>query len=84
MELGAKGDVYVADTELGCIKEFDKRGTYVSSFGSVGYGPGQFRHPFGLLPDGRGNLYVCDRGNSRIYNLVIDRVFPSRGALAGR
>ena len=71
----ASGDIYVADTELGCIKKFDRRGTYLGSFGSVGYGPGQFRYPCGLLLDARGNLYVCDRGNSRIYKLVIERVF---------
>jgi len=77
----ALGGIYVADTELGCIKKFDKRGTYLGSFGSVGYGPGQFRYPCGLLLDGKGNLYVCDRGNSRIYKLVIERVFPIRGAV---
>jgi len=72
----ASGDVYVADTRLHCIKRFDKRGRFRGSFGSPGYGPGQFRCPRGLLLDGKGHLYLCDQRNSRIYRLNLADAFP--------
>lgn len=45
---------------------FDPEGRFVRSFGSRGFGRGQFNNPHGLgvLSDGR--LLVCDRDNARI------------------
>jgi RHS repeat-associated protein len=39
---------------------------YVSQFGSVGAGNGQFREPVGVAVDAKGNLWVLDSGNSRV------------------
>jgi DNA-binding beta-propeller fold protein YncE len=39
--------------------------TYVTSFGSLGSGPGQFKDPFGVAVTG-GLVYVADEANNRI------------------
>jgi tripartite motif-containing protein 71 len=39
---------------------------YISSFGSEGSEPGQFRHPRGLTTDTEGFILVADSGNNRV------------------
>ena len=73
----SNGDVYVADSKLNCVKKFDRSGGYQGRFGTPGYGPGQFRGPCGLLLDGKGHLYACDRWNSRVYRLKLDTAFAA-------
>jgi sugar lactone lactonase YvrE len=48
------------------ISRFTREGKYISSFGKLGSGPGEFRTPHGLAYDGKGRLFVADRGNVRI------------------
>jgi len=48
------------------VQEFDPSGVYVTKFGSVGSGNGQFSGPTGLAVDGFGNILVVDTGNKRI------------------
>ena len=46
---------------------FHATGTYVGTIGRKGYGAGELEKPTGLAIDKRNNnLYVCDRGNSRV------------------
>ena len=40
--------------------------SYVSSFGSLGTGTGQFNHPTGIAIDAKGNLWVVDTNNRRL------------------
>jgi sugar lactone lactonase YvrE len=51
---------------IGRISKFSPDGKFVSSFGSFGYGPSQFRGPHSLAMDSKGRLFVADRGNRRI------------------
>jgi sugar lactone lactonase YvrE len=51
---------------IGRISKFSADGKFVSSFGSFGYGPSQFRGPHSLAIDSKGRLFVADRGNRRI------------------
>ena len=48
------------------ISRFTKDGKFISSFGKLGSGPGEFRTPHSLAFDSRGRLFVADRGNVRI------------------
>ncbi len=51
---------------IGRISKFSPDGKFVKSWGSWGYGTGQFRGPHSLAMDSKGRLFVADRGNRRI------------------
>ena len=51
---------------IGRISKFGADGKFIKTFGSYGYGPGQFRGPHALALDSRGRLFVADRGNRRL------------------
>ena len=48
------------------VAKFDKDGNWVKSWGEPGDQPGQFHTPHSIAADAAGNIYVADRGNSRI------------------
>lgn len=48
------------------VQIFRSDGTYVSTFGSFGTGPGQFQRPSGIVwRDGK--LYIVDAFNNRVH-----------------
>ena len=51
---------------IGRISKFAPDGTFLKSWGSWGYGDGQFRAPHSFAMDSQGRLFVADRGNRRI------------------
>jgi sugar lactone lactonase YvrE len=75
--IAPNGDILVAEGHAGQnanappntvarISRFTKDGTFISSFGKLGTGPGEFRTPHALAFDSRGRLFVADRGNVRL------------------
>ncbi len=68
----SNGDVYIADGYGNHrIVVFDKNGTYLRQWGSVGTGPGLFQpsgggHPHCVVLGADGLVYACDRGSDRI------------------
>ena len=60
------GLVYVTDASNHRIAVFKTDGTFVRNMGGVGPGLGQFRWPYGLAQDRKGNLVVCEFGNNRV------------------
>lgn len=60
------GDVFVADRNNHRIQKFDFLGNYLSMWGSLGSGDGQFNNPSGIAVDSSGNVYVSDTYNHRI------------------
>jgi DNA-binding beta-propeller fold protein YncE len=66
------GHIYVADTGNNRIQELRSDGAFISRFGhnggdgSPGAAPGDFRTPYGVASDCRGDVYVSDEGNNRI------------------
>ena len=58
--------VYVSEGSNHRVSVFTSEGVFVSSFGSRGEGPGQFRFPRGVAVDYSGVVYVCDRDNNRV------------------
>ncbi len=53
-------------TAVGRISKWAPDGTLIKTFGSWGYGDGQFRGAHSLAMDSQGRLFVADRGNRRI------------------
>ena len=61
------GAVYVADGYgNSSVHRFSAEGDYISSFGSPGSGPGQFRVPHSIRVSNDGRVYVADRENHRV------------------
>lgn len=58
--------VYVTEYDAHCVSIFTKEGKYVTSFGEMGSSRGQFDHPYGIVQDFNGFLYVSDRVNDRL------------------
>jgi hypothetical protein len=52
------------------VVKYDKNGRFIKSVGTRGSGPLQFSTPHAMAVDAKGNVYVADRGNSRI--VVLD------------
>ena len=68
------GEIYVSDGYgNSSVHRFSADGSYISSFGSPGSGPGQFRVPHSLRVSRDGRVFVCDRENHRV------QVFTSEG-----
>jgi DNA-binding beta-propeller fold protein YncE len=55
-------------TSYGSDRTFTTTGvpSYLSSFGSIGTGNGQFKNPQAMVADSAGNVYVVDRNNNRV------------------
>ena len=61
------GELYVADGYgNSSVHRFNSAGDYISSFGSPGSGPGQFRVPHSIRVSNDGRVYVADRENHRV------------------
>lgn len=68
------GELYVADGYgNSSVHRFSASGDYISSFGSPGSGPGQFRVPHSVRVSLDGRVYVADRENNRV------QVFTAEG-----
>jgi DNA-binding beta-propeller fold protein YncE len=66
-----QGNIFVTDgyTDSRVVK-YDRNGRFIKSVGTRGNGVNQFSTPHGVSADAQGNVYVADRGNSRI--VVLD------------
>ncbi|HEY4380612.1 MAG TPA: peptidyl-alpha-hydroxyglycine alpha-amidating lyase family protein [Acidobacteriaceae bacterium] len=82
--VGNGGDIFVSDGHKGTsqsvarIAKFSKNGTFLTSWGSKGSGPGELDDPHSITIDSKGRLLVADRGNLRI------DIFDQNGALLGQ
>lgn len=65
--------IYVSDTNNKRIQVFDLQGKPLFMFGEEGKKPGQFRFPYGIAGDSKGNVYVAD-----LYNGCIS-IFDAKG-----
>jgi DNA-binding beta-propeller fold protein YncE len=70
--VGADGNVFVTDTGNKRVVVFTADGAPVTSFGSLGFAPGQFDEPVGLALDDQGRLFVADTWNQRIQVLTTE------------
>ena len=60
------GRIFICDTLNHRVQVFDKAGKWIYSFGSKGNGPGQFTGPEAMTITNDGNIYIVDKGNSRV------------------
>ena len=69
------GDVYVLDSSLCLVKQFDVDGELVNEFGEEGEGPASLRMPSSIAigPDGR--LWIYELGNRRFSVFAPDGEF---------
>jgi glucose/arabinose dehydrogenase len=51
---------------IGRISKFSPDGKFITSWGTWGYKPGEFRGPHAFAMDSKGRLFIADRGNRRI------------------
>ena len=81
------GNVFVADAGnffAGAgntrIDKFDNAGVFLTSWSTLGSGPGQFHLPLGVAVDGSGNVFIADAssdgsGTNRIQKFDVNGVF---------
>ncbi|HEY4211116.1 MAG TPA: peptidyl-alpha-hydroxyglycine alpha-amidating lyase family protein [Steroidobacteraceae bacterium] len=63
----SRGNIFVADGSGNArIVKLDPHGSFIKAWGGRGSAPGQFNDIHTLALDAQGNVYVGDRGNSRI------------------
>jgi hypothetical protein len=66
----SSNNVYVAESGAGGnpsrIDKFNSAGQLITSWGTLGSGPGQLNQPKGLTLDQNNNVYVADEFNNRI------------------
>jgi hypothetical protein len=75
----AQGNIFVADGSGNArIVKLDRDGAYIRAWGGRGSGAGQFNDIHTLAVDARGNVYVGDRGNSRIQVFDNDGKFKTQ------
>ena len=60
------GNIYVADSEQKRILKYDDAGTFLTSVGSDGVGPMQFRAPVDMVLDDDERLFVLDTELDRV------------------
>jgi sugar lactone lactonase YvrE len=70
----SSGLIYVTDSTANVVKIYDQYGTFKSSFGGYGTGPGQMIFPSGIcVDDVNHEVYVVEQTNGRV------EVFDSNG-----
>jgi hypothetical protein len=83
MALNSNGNLYVVDGNNNRIDIFSSSGSFLSSFGSLGSGPGQFHTPTGIAISSTGMIYVADANNDRVDIFNSSNVFEGSISTAG-
>jgi hypothetical protein len=73
--VGQDGCVYVADGYNRYIHKFTASGEFVTRWGSLGFGDGQFSQPVGVAMGPDGSIYVADETCFRIQKFTASGVF---------
>ena len=71
------------DSKLATITVYAENYTFVTKWGSVGNGDGQFYYPHGVAVDSSGNVYVADEKNHRIQKFDSNGTFLAKWGSKG-
>ena len=81
--LDNSGNVYVTDEDNRRIQKFRQDGLFLTEWGTLGSGDGQFYNPHGIAIDTKKYVYVVDRGNHRIQKFTSYGAFITKWGSAG-
>jgi streptogramin lyase len=73
--------IYIANSLFHCVQKFYPNGDFITQWGQYGNSPGQFKNPYDVAVDSRGNVYVADTFNSRIQKFAPDGTFLNYWAI---
>ncbi|MBM3267323.1 MAG: carboxypeptidase regulatory-like domain-containing protein [Candidatus Sericytochromatia bacterium] len=73
------GDIYVVDSGNNRVQRFNRDGQFMSEFGGMGAGNGQFNSPTGIAVDRDGFVYVSDTNNNRVQKFAPSRLYQNGG-----
>jgi DNA-binding beta-propeller fold protein YncE len=73
--VGSSGNVYITDSGIHRVLKFTADGQYITKWGSLGSGDGQFQNLGRIALDSNGNVYVVDYWNDRIQKFTPDGEF---------
>lgn len=62
---------------------FDKTGKFITSWGGLGSGPGQFDQSHSVVVDARSRVYIADRQNHRVQIFDLDGKYIAEWKFAG-
>lgn len=63
-----EGNIFVLGTFNDAVFKFGPNGKYLNKFGTDGDKPGQFRAPYAIAVDGKGNVYVSDFKGIQVFD----------------
>jgi DNA-binding beta-propeller fold protein YncE len=63
---GREETILVADCANHRVQRFARDGEWLSSFGTLGTGPGELKYPMGVAVGSDGSIYVSEWGNNRV------------------
>ena len=67
---GDNGNIFITDghgrDNNNRVMKFTSDGTFITTWGQTGYGPGEFRELHAIAMDSRGRLFIADRFNNRV------------------
>jgi hypothetical protein len=68
-DIDSKGNIYFLKPRKGIgnnIFKFDKSGRFITSFGPIGQGPGEFQYPYHFEIDNQDNIVVSDQSKNKL------------------
>ncbi len=71
------GDIYVVDSGNNRVQRFNRDGQFMSEFGGMGAGNGQFNSPTGIAVDRDGYVYISDTNNNRVQKFAPSRLYQT-------
>ncbi len=71
IEFDSSGNIYIAKY-YDEVEKYDSAGNYVKSWGSYGFGNGNFDYTFSIAIDSNDNIYVADYLNDRVQKFDTD------------
>ncbi len=70
VDVDGLGNVYAGDMAIKGVRKFTSSGALLTTFGTPGNGPGQFRDINGIALDPQGNVVVTDAHKERLQKFV--------------